>query len=83
LYDWTGTSDGDDKRNEGKDYQKAKSLGASLVNFAPASRWEDFDEVLPEYRPTSLRDKVKTVIVIIRSSTIAEEYHGISYSLLR
>ncbi|WP_243375139.1 hypothetical protein [Geotalea sp. SG265] len=43
---------------------KAKSLGASLVNFAPVSRWEEFGEVLPEYRPKALWDKAETVIVI-------------------
>jgi hypothetical protein len=44
--------------------RKAKSLGASLVNFAPAERWDEFGEVQPDYRPKALWDKVKTVIVI-------------------
>ena len=43
---------------------KAKSLGASLVNFAPADRWDEYGEVLPDYRPKALWDKVETVIVI-------------------
>lgn len=43
---------------------KAKNLGASLVKFAPASRWDEFDEVHPDYRPKSLWEKVETVIVI-------------------
>jgi len=43
---------------------KAKSLGASLVNFAPASRWDEYGEVQPAYRPKALWDKVETVIVI-------------------
>ncbi|HEY3307930.1 MAG TPA: hypothetical protein VGJ93_05710 [Desulfuromonadaceae bacterium] len=43
---------------------KAKNLGASLVNFAPVSRWDEYDEVLPDYRPKALWDKAETVIVI-------------------
>lgn len=43
---------------------RAKDLGASLVKFAPASRWEYYDEVHPDYRPKALWDKVETVIVI-------------------
>src|SRR6185369_5950876 len=43
---------------------KARTLGASLVNFAPATRWDDYGEVLPAYRPKALWDKVETVIVI-------------------
>jgi epoxyqueuosine reductase len=49
---------------KGKIVRKAKSLGASLVNFAPVSRWDEFGEVYPDYRPKALWDKVKTVIVI-------------------
>lgn len=44
--------------------KKAKDLGASLVNFAPAARWEEYDEVRPAYRPKALWDRVETVIVI-------------------
>lgn len=44
--------------------EKARELGASLVNFAPAQRWDDYGEVQPEYRPKALWDKVETVIVI-------------------
>ncbi len=44
--------------------KQAKTLGASLVNFAPANRWDDFGEVDPDYRPRALWDKVETVIVI-------------------
>jgi epoxyqueuosine reductase QueG len=43
---------------------RAKALGASLVNFAPAGRWDEYGEVAPEYRPRALWDKVETVIVI-------------------
>ncbi|MBJ6724334.1 epoxyqueuosine reductase [Geomesophilobacter sediminis] len=43
---------------------KARALGASLVNFAPASRWDELGEVHPDYRPKALWDKAETVIVI-------------------
>lgn len=43
---------------------KAKSLGASLVNFAPVARWDEYNEVAPDYRPKALWDKAETVIVI-------------------
>lgn len=43
---------------------RARNLGASLVHFAPVSRWDEFDEVAPAYRPKALWDKVETVIVI-------------------
>jgi len=44
--------------------RKAKSLGASLVNFAPASRWDEYGEVPPDYRPKALWNMAETVIVI-------------------
>jgi len=43
---------------------KARSLGASLVNFAPVERWDEYNEVAPDYRPKALWDKAETVIVI-------------------
>jgi len=52
------------KGMKGRIIRKAKSLGASLVNFAPAQRWEEYGEVRPDYRPKALWDKVETVIVI-------------------
>jgi epoxyqueuosine reductase QueG len=52
------------KGMKGKIIRKAKSLGASLVNFAPAQRWEEYGEVRLDYRPKALWDKVQTVIVI-------------------
>lgn len=52
------------KGMKGRIIRKAKSLGASLVNFAPAARWDEYDEVMPDYRPKALWDKVGTVIVI-------------------
>ena len=38
--------------------------GADLVGFAPVSRWEEYDEVHPDFRPAKLFPKAKTVIVI-------------------
>ncbi|MBT1070514.1 hypothetical protein [Pelotalea chapellei] len=52
------------KGMKGKIIRQAKSLGASLVNFAPAQRWDEYGEVGPDYRPKALWDKVETVIVI-------------------
>ena len=52
------------KGMKGRIIRKAKSLGASLVNFAPAARWDEYGEVQPDYRPKALWDKVNTVIVI-------------------
>lgn len=49
---------------KGRVAAKAKDLGASLVNFAPVGRWDDYDEVSAAYRPKALWDKVETVIVI-------------------
>ncbi len=48
----------------GKLRAKAVDLGASLVNFAPVGRWDEYGEVNPAYRPRALWDKVETVIVI-------------------
>jgi epoxyqueuosine reductase len=42
----------------------AKNLGAGLVGFAPASRWEKFNEVEKSYRPQSIWPDAKTVIVL-------------------
>ncbi|HTP65089.1 MAG TPA: hypothetical protein VMJ66_06825 [Geobacteraceae bacterium] len=43
---------------------RARSLGASLINFAPTDRWDEYGEVLPDYRPRALWKGAKTVIVI-------------------
>jgi len=43
---------------------RARNLGASLVRFAPVSRWDEFDEVAPDYRPKALWASAETVIVI-------------------
>lgn len=42
----------------------ARSLGASLVGFAPVSRWGEFNEVNEEYRPEAVWSQAKTVIVL-------------------
>jgi epoxyqueuosine reductase QueG len=52
------------KGMKGRIIRKAQSLGASLVNFAPAARWEEYGEVRPDYRPKALWGMVETVIVI-------------------
>ena len=52
------------KGMKGRIIRKAKSLGASLVNFAPAVRWDEFGEVPPGYRPKALWKMAETVIVI-------------------
>lgn len=43
---------------------KALELGAELVGFAPASRWDEYDEVDAKYRPQSVWPKTKSVIVL-------------------
>lgn len=52
------------RTTKGRVVNQAKALGASLVNFAPASRWDEFGEVAPDYRPKALWDRVETVIVV-------------------
>jgi epoxyqueuosine reductase len=42
----------------------ARSLGATLVGFAPASRWDEYGEVEPAYRPTAIWPAAKSVIVL-------------------
>jgi epoxyqueuosine reductase len=41
-----------------------RTHGADLIGFAPVKRWEEFNEVPPEYRPQSLFPPAQTVIVI-------------------
>ena len=38
-------------------------LGSQLVGFAPSSRWADYGEVPPDYRPNAIWHLAKTVIV--------------------
>lgn len=42
----------------------AKNLGAVLVGFAPASRWDDYNEVSDPYRPAAIWPEAKSVIVL-------------------
>ena len=44
--------------------REARKLGADLVGFAPVSRWGEFDEVKPEYRPQAIWSKTQAVIVL-------------------
>lgn len=43
---------------------QARSFGADLIGFAPVSRWAEYGEVKPPYRPEAIWPKVKTVIVM-------------------
>lgn len=54
----------DSKKIAGKISRKAKSLGATLVGYAPVSRWEEYGEVPEPYRPRSVWTKAETVIVL-------------------
>lgn len=36
----------------------------ALVGFAPVERWDEYDEVPPEFRPKSIWEKSETVIVL-------------------
>lgn len=42
----------------------ARRQGASLVGFAPVSRWAEFDEVPATYRPDAIWKPCETVIVL-------------------
>lgn len=42
----------------------ARSLGASLAGFAPASRWDEFNEVERSYRPAAIWPQAKSVVVL-------------------
>jgi ferredoxin len=44
--------------------KQARALGASLIGFAPADRWQDFDEVPPAYRPRAIWKHTQTVMVL-------------------
>lgn len=52
----------DDVKNKITEY--AKGLGASLVGFAPISRWKEHHEVHPHYHPEAIWPEVNTVIVL-------------------
>jgi epoxyqueuosine reductase len=42
----------------------ARQLGASLIGFAPARRWDEYNEVAEPYRPAAIWPETKTVIVL-------------------
>jgi len=44
--------------------REARKLGADLIGFAPVSRWVEYDEVQPAYRPQAIWSKAETVIVL-------------------
>ncbi len=44
--------------------REARRLGASMIGFAPASRWDEYDEVPVSYRPTEIWKPTQTVIVL-------------------
>ena len=41
-----------------------KKLGATLVGYAPVSRWDEYGEVEEDYRPAAIWPEAKTVIVL-------------------
>ena len=49
---------------KGQIITQARNFGASLVGFAPVSRWDEFDEVRPAYRPKAIWPEAETVIVM-------------------
>jgi epoxyqueuosine reductase QueG len=53
-----------DKKLKLKVIHEAKRLGAELIGFAPVSRWQEYSEIAPEYRPQALWSKTQTVIVL-------------------
>lgn len=44
--------------------REARRLGAELVGFAPVTRWAQYNEVDPAYRPEAIWSKTQTVIVL-------------------
>ena len=44
--------------------RKAKQLGAEIVGFAPASRWDEFKDTTPAYYPQNIFPFTRTVIVL-------------------
>ncbi|QDR81856.1 epoxyqueuosine reductase [Sporomusa termitida] len=42
----------------------ARKLGANLIGFAPASRWDEYNEVEAAYRPAAIWPETNTVIVL-------------------
>ncbi len=44
--------------------REARRLGASMIGFAPASRWAEYDEVPASYRPNEIWKPTQTVVVL-------------------
>ena len=44
--------------------QFAQDAGADIIGFAPAERWDEYNEVPPDFRPQSLWEPARSVIVI-------------------
>jgi len=44
--------------------REARRLGALLVGFAPVSRWDEYNEVAADYRPTAIWKHAQSVIVL-------------------
>ncbi len=42
----------------------ARGLGATLVGFAPAARWDEYGEVEAPYRPAAIWPETKSVVVL-------------------
>jgi epoxyqueuosine reductase len=54
--------DGQELKNHIIDYSQRQ--GADLVGFAPAARWDDYDEVPAAFRPQAIWPPTRTVIVL-------------------
>jgi epoxyqueuosine reductase len=44
--------------------RKSKQMGANIIGFAPIGRWEQFNEINPEYFPHHIYKFTKSVIVL-------------------
>jgi epoxyqueuosine reductase QueG len=44
--------------------KKSKELGADIIGFAPADRWEEYKDTKPEYFPQNIWPGTNTVIVL-------------------
>jgi epoxyqueuosine reductase len=62
--DGKGCSGMQDTALRKKIVREAKKLGADLIGFTPVSRWPEYDEIAPEYRPQAIWRAAKTVIVL-------------------
>jgi len=44
--------------------QFAQDAGADIIGFAPVERWDEYNEVPPDFRPRALWEPARTVIVM-------------------